>query len=447
MNLSIHIFKRYNTTSGRKVASYPTDLVSFAQNAINNIELKGNMASKLVVLRRDKLVYYIYAIVIESKIFGFVFVMNDAYLTEVKPLIDYCTDMIAVMCSKRLIITWSEANGLQFVPKSKWENDSEAEVLARLENLRDSAVFQKTISLPPLDYSAEKQRVELVYSGENVGQIPEKYQCLEWLDISLPQEKYSVTDLLREKEKTVESWKNKYSSLSDKYDKLNRQKKRTRWVVFLLLCLIAGGVATFFISKRLGDTKSNLQDASTCIDNCVNDIEVLKREYLAVTDKLSKYEKQMPILVDSVRMGYEKGGSRYKGLPAPGEALYLRFNVYYKSNCYIPIDVDQYPTRIWRPDEEEPASEAIEEEESQNINDDEPSDVKRFTMDLRCYYKENGKYVLKQTKTSYWTDIEENGSFYMKFDMGYSRMPAGSYRIELWDADNHICVAYKEFTI
>ena len=253
MNLSIYVFKRYRASVGNKVLSFPTDLDKTIEEVVDSIDFPYRQRIKLIVLRQGNLVHYLYVVKIDADLVGFVFTMNGAYLADVGTLCRACGDIIAAISSQSLIITWSGRNGLVFTTKNVSAYREEAEkVMARLEELRDNSVFSKAGALPPLDYSEAKQSKRLDWSCKSIIEpIPEEYRHIDRLEIILPTVNYSVSAVLAEANKKADTWKKHYSELSTRFNTLNRQKKRMKWVVILALCLVAGAIILLNVNKNL----------------------------------------------------------------------------------------------------------------------------------------------------------------------------------------------------
>ena len=470
MNLSVYIFKKSGAASGTSVEFLPSSPDKFAENAIAETEIGDIGSARMSVLRKGGLAYYMYSQSLDAAMFGFLIVVNNAYLPEVGPLCRFCSDLIAVMSSHGWLLTWSETKGLIFTRKTFAESKEELqEVMSRLEELRDNAVFAGAIGLPPLDYSSTGE-LRVIDCTQCVGNIPitEGDRCTERLDILLPPAVYAVADVLAEANKTLDYWRKQYSWLSKKFTSLSRQKKRMKWVVVLALCLVAGVVALLTVNTTLKNTKSellraenNVESLSSDVDTLMKindiycrDIDSLKRAYISAVNNIYSLESETPVKITSMSASYYQQGSKFSGYPFGNQATSLLFEVSYKVYRFSPADISHYPSappcQVLKPSEPaDSGSTSSQPEEAETPAFASRSTLKELKCELRCYYKRtnNDDYILRDDfKFDRTLSMSNSGSFDTpSFSMGFSVMPKGLYRIELWTESK--CMAYKYFSI
>lgn len=483
MNISVYIFKKRGSESGGKVVSFPTALDKGTQKVVGDIKIEGEGNADLVIWRKDGLVYYIYALNVEGDIFGFIFILNNVYLAEVEPLCCFCSDIIGTISAKHLLLKWSQTGELRFTDARFMNCKQEAhEVMERLDEIRNVSVFDKAIELPPLDYSSENKPT-FIYcrDAEDVKPVPKKACRVNFVEILLPKFEFPVGGVIHSVYDTALSWKKHYDDLTQKYARLNNQKKRMKWVVILCLCIVAGGFVLLAVNRNLKLTQSNLSEAHTAIDSLSvekavlisdvdslykiaeiynHDIGSLKSSYNSATQKISYYESKIPIEITSMDLKYkEKEDGYYSiGIPDKNKARKIFFDVKYKVNRYQTAATSIYPsvelywpqwyTILKRANLIE--NEATIENEAKAEDEQTSSRPTKLNLELRCYYKRSNKsdYILKYTETfekSPATSVDSSSFATPSFSMGFNVLPEGVYRIELWNGRR--CLYYTTFTI
>lgn len=486
MNISVYVFKKVGRETGAKVESFPTALDKGTQKVVGDIRIEGERNAALVVRRNGNLMYYIYAVNVDDDIFGFIFIVNNAYLAHVDSLSRFCSDMIGTIAARHLLLKWSSAGQLCFTDSRFVKcSDEASQVLMRLEEIRNVSVFNKAIALPLLDYGAETKHVVMnCWNSQELPAIPQSHRQVEVVEMRLPKVDFHVADVIHSLHDTNLSWEKQYDELTEKYTRLSNQKKRMKWVIILGLCMVAGGVVLFAVNKNLKRTQSNLSEAHTAIDSLSvekavlisdvdklynvseiysNEIKSLKSDYITAIDRISYLESKMPVEVTSMRLIYIRDGYSYSGgTPVKDQVSAISFDVKYKVSRFKGVDISKYPSvELYRPawydlKEQEANANLIEEEQPEIQAEAESADCsrpKQLYLALRCYYKPYSSgsldYVLKGVY-GFTLNISSSSSGSVStpsFSMGFTKFPAGAYRIELWDTWENKCMYYTVFTI
>lgn len=461
MNLSIYVFKRYRASVGNKVLSFPTDLDKTIEEVVDSIDIPYRQRIKLIVLRQGNLVHYLYVVKIDADLVGFVFTMNGAYLADVGSLCRACGDIIAAISFQSLIITWSGRNGLVFTTKNVSAYREEAEkVMARLEELRDNSVFSKAGALPPLDYSEAKQSKRLDWSCKSIIEpIPEEYRHIDRLEIILPTVNYSVSAVLAEANKKADTWKKHYSELSTRFNTLNRQKKRMKWVVILALCLVAGAIILLNVNKNLNQTQSSLTEANNRIKSLNENIDslttvaqtymsdinsIIETSYDLANEQISKY----PITIHYSDVSYkDHSGYEYHSTPSSNDnAAFIQLEVHYARNQAKTINKDRFPSVVRRLTEGN-GYEKVAIDSLPFCKTIIPPEKIECKLHL-CYRNREDDIYWDKGDVPFDVEINSSGSFVTPYvDYGYYTLPSGYYRIEIRNSKDNIVLGSKEFTI
>ncbi len=451
MNITTYIFKKTGLASRNyhlKVYSYPTTLDKNTQKAVADINIPEEGTSVLRIVRNDKIVNYIYAINVFNNIFGFIFIVNDVYLAEVDFLVRFCNDMIATISANHQLLRWRSTGELEFTqPKFDDCREEAEEVLLRLAEIRNVSVFDKSISLPPLDYSSENTPVYVdCRKDEEVPPIEAKNRQLTFVELLLPKVNYPVAEVVRSAFNSCVTLNGQYYELKQEYAKLNNQKKRIKWVIFLLCCLIMGGILLFGINKHLNETQLNLTCANDTIGQLTakidsilvinqsyyDDIYALKMGYERALSEISKY----PIIVTGMEVFYSRIGSQGDyavGVPNSGEAQSLFLKVNYTNNTFEGLDLYKFPS-------------------VENLEAPADTVTPLSVLEIRCRYRKGMQYGYKIkeyqfTEAIYGRTGSSNSFNTPNFNMDFDTMPAGHYIIELWNRKEMWFLGYTEFTI
>lgn len=451
MNITTYIFKKTGLASRNyhvKVYSYPTTLDKNTQKAVADINIPEEGASVLRVVRNDKIVNYIYAINVFNNIFGFIFIVNDAYLAEVDSLVRYCNDMIATISANHQLLRWGSTGELEFTqPKFNDCREEAEEVLLRLAEIRNVSVFDKSIALPPLDYSSENTPVCIdCREDTEVPPIDAKNRQLTFVELLLPKANYPVAEVVRSAFNSCVTLNGQYYELKQEYAKLSNQKKRIKWVIFLLCCLMMGGILLFGVNKHLNETQLDLSCANDTIGQLtarIDSILVINKSYRADIDTLKiGYERALaqiskyPIKVTGMEVFHTRIGGQGDytvGVPKSGEAQSLFLKVNYTNNTFEGLDLYRFPSVG---------------------NFEEPADTVTplSVLEIRCCYRKGMQYGYKIkeyqfTEAIYGRPGSSNSFNTPNFNMDFDTMPAGHYIIELWNRKEMWFLGYTEFTI
>lgn len=481
MNISVYVFKKVGRETGAKVESFPTALDKGTQKVVGDIRIEGERNAALVVRRNGNLMYYIYAVNVDDDIFGFIFIVNNAYLAHVDSLCRFCSDMIGTIAARHLLLKWSSAGQLCFTDSRFVKcGDEASQVLMRLEEIRNVSVFNKAIALPPPDYGAETKHVVMnCWNSQELPAIPQSHRQVEVVEMRLPKVDFHVADVIHSLHDTNQSWEKQYDELTEKYTRLSNQKKRMKWVIILGLCMVAGILALLVVGRNLKNTKSDLLKAendkeiysqSNCMLLCdvdtlmkisgiyYRDIDSLKLAYVSAVDNIHRLESETPIKVTSMSVGYYQNGYRYSGSPYANQASSMIMSVSYSVNRFAVADISRYPSvepyaALWWLEAEEekdwPMEAAVEVEAEEEPTFAAWSRATNLHFQLRCYYKhENSDNYELRGYYNFEQSISDgsSGSFDTPlFSMGFVTMPAGYYRVELWQGGK--CVDFTTFVI
>lgn len=457
MNLSTYIFQQRD---GKEASWFPSSPGMEIAEAIASANASRVSFTKpeLIVCRRDALVSYLYLIRVTNGVFGYLFILNDTYLADINPLRCWCRDFTDIIAMRSLLLTWKD-HGIYLVADSLNDNPTSAqECLDTMSNLRHDPVFSRAIKPPTIDYSVSGEIKSIDFS-DGVKEIPPEYRGFQSLRIILPMPvRTAMTAINRLNEKIID-YKKSNADLKKNFTKLSRQKKRMKWVVALSLLLVAGAAGLISVNSDLKKTRVNLADMSHRADAWESEAnqwqkraEYLEEDKDILINQIGEAEKVIefysdiaPFKITGWTLSYKWNDSYWTGTPSPNTSPWLMFTCNYESKEFEEADYSELPSvRHANDDSEYPNDENLEE----SVEAEEDPAESPCYLNFVCYYKARGESTWKR-KTHGTFDVyisHPSGSFQTNsFDCGFSRLPAGEYRAEIWYGS--VCLGYKSFSI
>lgn len=455
MNLSTYIFQQRD---GNEASWFPSSPGTEAESIVSdNISNLGS-APELLVCRRDSLVRYYYLTRVANGVFGYLFILNDVYIANIRPLVLWCRDLTDVIAMRSMLLTWKD-HGICLAADSLNDNSISAQsCIDSMSNLSHDSIFSQAIPLPTLDHSLSTDSETIDFTN-GVKEIPPEYRGRKSLRILLPPPVRTALTAINGLNKKVSDYSELNDELKKSFTELSRQKKRMKWVVILSLLLVAGAIGLISVNSDLKRTRVNLSDMSNRADFWESESNQWqkKAEYLAedkdiLINQIGEAEKVIdfyrhlaPFKITSWTLSYKWNDSYWTGTPSPNTSPWLMFTCNYESKEFEEPDYSQLPSiRHANDDSEYPNGENLEE----SVEAEEAPAESPYYLNFVCYYKAHGKSTWEMTLTDYFNvDVSQpSGSFFTRqIDCGFQRLPAGEYRAEIWY--DSVCLGYKSFSI
>lgn len=263
MNCSTYIFGELS----EGYSQYPEDSSS---NLFKDIQKRCVAPSQLIIHRDESMMYYVYVRKLDKNRFiGFAIAINGYYITQVEPLFSLFEKNIEDLVEKGVIINFS--NSGEITSNLPTFSKEEEEVMA-FSNSFQSQVnrIRNTKKLPPVDYSVSITSQKLFKENDSLSEIINASYRYGYT-IILKESDYdtvrltSFKNVLKNLNTDKESLIKENAQLRETNQKIQRQKKQFKNVVFLFIIVIGCAVGLYFLYVNLNDTQDRLDLANISI--------------------------------------------------------------------------------------------------------------------------------------------------------------------------------------
>lgn len=270
MKATVYIFGNFADGYSQYPDNYTRDLFAKISKA-----RKG--ATELVYHRENSLTYYIYTREISrvaNTFIGLCYVFNDILITDFSYLFDIFEDTITNIVVKGELLEFTNEGNLTTKVNQLYSNTEELQRVADYLNSKLTTLGKYAEKLPPANYAISNTEWKS-YSIDNIAEV--KSVLKDYSNIRVIKGENYDTEALKgyaQKLKTqntqIKTLTKEISNQKDEIAKLKRQKKQIKWVIFLLILIIIGGIGFYFYAQ---DKLQIIQDKSDTIYNLNNQIQ------------------------------------------------------------------------------------------------------------------------------------------------------------------------------
>lgn len=282
-------------------SSYPEDHTkAFFEDFLK----RSKHQAQIVVHRDGNLLHYGYVRQISANNYWGICLCIDCIFKDTKYLFESFDYVFANLVHHGIILKMGTPGKLEWTTKTFV---SESVTLRECTNgLLDLLAIsaENTQTLPPVDFSiAINDCIELSIEkasqatiNEAIGRYPNIYITKSEAEI---ERLTSYANVLREKEKEVNSLREEIKQCKQENEEIMRQKKQYRFVAFLSLALIGLGFGLYILTNNLNSTRKVLDDAN-------KQILVQNDSLKSKTGQISTLQTQVQILRSDLRSEKEK---------------------------------------------------------------------------------------------------------------------------------------------
>lgn len=258
VNSSVYIFG--NLSNG--YAQYPDN---YAKKIFQEFYHQASAKSQIAIHRDDNLMYYGYIRKLDenSQYIGFCVVLNGVMLSKIRKLFPLFEDAVEKMVLKGDIIGFDDK--AKIVTKVSAFTDKPQEISRVVSMIRQGIDDLRTQmkALPPVDYSIsnrERKVFDVSEPSKNITDASVKYGYTYIMkgDGCNTSSLSGYQEVLENLSKQNIEYSQKLRELTNKYNKLNQQKKQYRNIIVLCLILVACGIGLYFLNGNLESTKETL---------------------------------------------------------------------------------------------------------------------------------------------------------------------------------------------
>lgn len=310
MNCSVYIFGELS--SG--YTQYPEDSSS---NVLKLLYPKCKAETQIAIHRDASIMYYCYIRkLIDNKYIGLCIAVNGYYIKRVEELFSLFENTIEKIAQQGIFIHFSKDGSLTTSVTNLRNEEEEIDTLS--ENLRRGfeALGSTKNKLPQEDYSVAKNTFKEFNVLDDTQDIVRAsytygytfiYKDKDYNTVRINSYK-SILSRLNEENQNL---KKENTKLQESNQKILRQKKQFKNVIFLILLVFACGVGIFLLYDNLINTQGELNKANSTINKknskinrLSSSIDSLQLEYdrernmrVAVEEELSNICTNNPIIV------------------------------------------------------------------------------------------------------------------------------------------------------
>lgn len=287
---------------------YPNDFTSSLLSNSNN-ELKG---SKLIIHREMDLIHYVYMMRIDSKnTIGLAIVFNKIYSDNPHAIMSFLSSIIEEKLLK-------EGNIIKYNSNAKIEftlNQFDSRINNVFDKIKDFCNYEFSenkirYGLRPLNtiYNGVRSsyKISINSSNEDILSLCQRHNTVI-IDSNNGIEGGYITKLIEALKKEKNEALKNVAILRDENQKLQKQKKQYKFVVFLSIIAVILGLSSLYLFSDLGQTRYELDytqdmliDANEDIFNKEILIDSIERENADLTDRVSNLSNANDVLQDSI---------------------------------------------------------------------------------------------------------------------------------------------------
>lgn len=293
MNFNLYI---YGTPEGR-YNQYPND---YTASLLEEWQ-KGAKGARLVIYRKMNLVYYGYTERLnnEGNYIGFCVVFNNARVLKPKLLIQYFKTVVEdYLVKSGDIIKYSEDGKIHYNLRAFNEGNRAFDKLKELISSEFDSNESK-YGIVPLDsiYNGINsfETIDSSASDSQILALTNKYNKVIINDANGAEASYLNKLIANMKAENV-SAKEKIKSLESEVEKVNRQKKQYRMVVFLVLAVAGCLVALYIFNNNIQSLTGDLSQKKEEIKALNSDLTIANAKIDTISLELSDKNQRIVVL-------------------------------------------------------------------------------------------------------------------------------------------------------
>ncbi|MCQ2272209.1 MAG: hypothetical protein MJZ72_05420 [Bacteroidales bacterium] len=297
MKATIYIFGNFASGYSQYPDNYTRDMFTLVSKSRKS-------ASELVYRREGALTYYIYTREISRSagtFIGLCYVFNGILITDFTYLFDVFEDAITNIVVKGELLEFTNDGYLTTKVNQLYTNTEELQRVSDYLNIKLSSLGKYAEKLPPANFSISNAEWK-VFTFDEITEAKDAIKNYSNIRV-LKGENYDADALqgyahkLRLQNAEIKALNKTISKQRDEITSLERQKKQIKWVVFLLVLIIVGGVVFYFYaqdkiqiiqnkSEEIKHLNEEVQNKNMHIESLTSDSINLVRQNNLIKQKL-----------------------------------------------------------------------------------------------------------------------------------------------------------------
>lgn len=331
MKATIYIFG--NFAGG--YSQYPDD--SYTRELFNAISKSRKSATELVYHREGALTYYIYTREIshtDNTFIGLCYVFNDVLVTDFSYLFDVFEDTITNIVVTGELLEFTNDGSLSTKISQLYTNTEELQRVSDYMNSKLSSLGRYAEKLPAANFAISNSEwknfaINEVAEAQNVIKDYSNIRVRKGKDYDTASLK-GYAQKLRTQNAEIKRLNEEISKQKDEITTLERQKKQIKWVMFLMILIVIGGITFYYYAKDKTQIIQNKSDAITHLNCVIQDkdlyIHTLQSDSANLADQLNIAARKL----STIHYELENKVSPY-----------LYFNSWTSTNFYTPSSTSQ----------------------------------------------------------------------------------------------------------
>lgn len=317
MNSTVYLFGDFS----QGYSQYPND---YAQSIFQNFYARSNAKTQIVIHRKNELMYYGYIHKLDTdastpQYIGMCVLLNGIMLKNIKALFSLFENTFTDLVVNGVLLEFNDKGDVITKVNQLYEKQNEVD---RITNLLHNAMSQfdnDCVKLPPVSYGISVTDVKDFTDTDDDNDIMDAaskygytfiFKNKDYNTRSLSGYKEIIRRLNREKEEITKN----FNKLSSEYQKVLRQKKQFKVIIFLCIAIVifivAGSsmlsskeTAISDLENKVSNLKNDISEKVTTISTLQNSLSSAISAKEEVEQRYSCISDQIPILITNMELG------------------------------------------------------------------------------------------------------------------------------------------------
>lgn len=292
MNTTVYLFGEFN--SG--YSQYPEDYTSEIFGKFNE---NAKSTTQIVIHRDGNLMYYGYIRKLEQDCYiGLCVVLNGLLLTRIDGLFSLFEHTISGLVTNGQLIHFNEQGEIVTKVEKLYVNKEEVDLLNESLRAGFNHFINDITALPPVRFGISKDSVNNFVVDDDLNDIIESSHSNGYTFIYKSKgfntaQMNSYKGVLARVSSEKKYLQRRLEKLQIEYDKVLRQKKQFKFIMILVVILIACAIGLFFLNDTLSLTRDALLNANDTIGMQNDSIHNQSIQILSLLKNIEELEQKL----------------------------------------------------------------------------------------------------------------------------------------------------------
>lgn len=326
MNHSVYVFGEL----GNGYTQYPDD---YTKDFFKKLQKQTQAQTQLAIHRDGELMYYAYTRKLSesssnNQYIGMCCVFNGVYTDKYKELFDVCEKAVTSLVVNGDLLEFTNSGEITSKVDKLYKAESHFKTFSEYLSLQIGVAFAAVQKLPPINYAISTEDVKRLKVDDSPSDISNAIRDYSTVIVS-KNDGYNSASLtsyagkLKTLNVEISSLKSQISSLKDINSKLEKEKKRTKLVTWLIIILVAIAFGLYLMwlqntdqQKMISDLNDEVQMYDGWVERLQKDSVQLVKTEKALSDERLKSQRlsQEVDRLQSENYELDKELSKQKGI-------------------------------------------------------------------------------------------------------------------------------------